>query len=398
MVNLGRNAKIRSKYMKNLLMIALFVVSVTVSVSAKVLTVDDNFAECKKAQFSSIQAAVDSAAPGDKIKVCPGVYSEHVTITKSDLSLFSEKPLQAIIKAPAIPDTVTDYAIVRVTGGAQNVQLRGFTITGPLPDALFCSTSIQSGVRIQGGASAEIIDNHITEIRSTNPALRGCQNGIAIAVGRHAESQTGFGVIRMNLIDKYQKGGIYVDNVGSGAEIVGNDIVGNVGTPDSDVIASNGIQISSGATAEIRNNDVTGNVYSPQTWGGSGIYLWDTGEVSVRQNGVTNNDFGIVLDALANGVANVSDNNASNSTWDGISVYGTEGAVVAHNTANNNGYDGIYAFTDSLNNLFEHNKMSGNAVFDAEDVSVGASTGGTANVWKKNKCVTDNRGGALCEK
>ena len=37
-----------------------------------------------------------------------------------------------------------------------------------------------------------------------------------------------------------------------------------------------------------------------------------------------------------------------------------------------------------------------NNAFDAEDISNGTGTGGTANTWTRNRCDTDNRGGALC--
>src|SRR5439155_431467 len=40
------------------------------------LIVDDDGAPCSDAQFTSIQAAVDAAAPGDRILVCTGTYLE----------------------------------------------------------------------------------------------------------------------------------------------------------------------------------------------------------------------------------------------------------------------------------------------------------------------------------
>ena len=37
-------------------------------------TVDDDRGDCPAAQFTSVQAAVDAAAPGDTIAICPGTY------------------------------------------------------------------------------------------------------------------------------------------------------------------------------------------------------------------------------------------------------------------------------------------------------------------------------------
>jgi parallel beta-helix repeat protein len=45
----------------------------------RVLLVDDDKAQCKKADFTTIQDAVNAAAPGARILVCAGTYHEAVT-------------------------------------------------------------------------------------------------------------------------------------------------------------------------------------------------------------------------------------------------------------------------------------------------------------------------------
>ena len=62
---------------------------------------------CKNADYPTIQAAVTAASPGAHIMVCPGTYVEQVTIPagKDNLTLQSQKPLQAIIQAPAVDGT-----------------------------------------------------------------------------------------------------------------------------------------------------------------------------------------------------------------------------------------------------------------------------------------------------
>src|SRR6476660_6422304 len=66
--------------------------------------VDDNLLDCPNAKFTSIQAAVTAAGPGDQVKVCPGTYLEQVRIGpgKDGLQLFSQVPQAAIIKAPVV--------------------------------------------------------------------------------------------------------------------------------------------------------------------------------------------------------------------------------------------------------------------------------------------------------
>jgi hypothetical protein len=204
----------------------------------------------------SIQDAVDAAAPGDMIKVCRGLYVEQVTIPagKDGLTLYSVPDLQAVIKAPVA--MLDPKAIVRVNG-AQNVTIRHFTIAGP--GGGICD-SIRWGVRVDSGGSALITDNHITMIRdllSMTGALSGCQNGIGVLLGRNRpdiippDVSPGSGKVVHNLIDRYQKGGVLVDNTGSSTgEVAYNEVIG---TP-SQTIAQNGIQVSRAGRGDAHHN------------------------------------------------------------------------------------------------------------------------------------------------
>ena len=53
----------------------------------KQIVVDKDKVQCPKANFTSIQAAVNAAKPGDTIKVCPDLYNESVTVNKPSLTL-----------------------------------------------------------------------------------------------------------------------------------------------------------------------------------------------------------------------------------------------------------------------------------------------------------------------
>jgi len=163
--------------------------------------VDDDHAQCPNAQFTSIQAAVVASGPGDQIKVCPGNYTEQVRIEgpqHNGLRLFSQVPLQAVIRMPLAELLPRSVVLVR---GARDVDIRHFTISGPFAFPA-CAEALDrhTGVRIVDG-SATLFGNHITEIRNANPALFGCQDGIAVLVGRQFEGQVGTATIRNNLID-----------------------------------------------------------------------------------------------------------------------------------------------------------------------------------------------------
>jgi parallel beta helix pectate lyase-like protein len=350
--------------------------------------VDNDLAQCPNAAYTSIQAAVNASGPGDQIRVCPGTYLEQVLISgpsHDGLTLFSQQPLQAIIKAPPLMTDPGD--IVRVND-ADDVTIRHFTITGPLPDHLFCSLFTRTGVRIDGNGSATLRDNYITEIRSMNPALRGCQNGIAVLVGRRFEGQVGDAWITHNLIDKYQKGGVVVDNQGSFATVDHNEIVG---PGPQIVIAPNGIQISRNAAADVSHNIVTENSYIGAD-NGTGILLFrplfepppppplppmtpfppQVDPVNVHHNRVFLND-------------------------DGIALYNTDISFISHNRSyQQRRYDGIYVNSESRDNTIDHNDTYLNFEHDCHDDSVGGGTGGTANFWIHDKGDTQNRA-ELCK-
>jgi hypothetical protein len=358
--------------------------SSTSSTYDNMLIVDDDRADCPNAQFTSIQAAVDAASPGAKIKVCRGTYMEQVTIPagKDGLTLFSEGDLQAVIKAPLV---MTDpKAIVRIAG-AHDITLRHFTITGP--GGGVCD-SIRYGVRVDSGGSATITDNHITHIRDA--VLSGCQNGVGVLVGRNFEATYGSATIVHNLIDDYQKGGIVVDGQlppdGGGvlgpvsppppvshAEVAFNLIDGIGPTA---VIAQNGIQISRGAIANVHHNVVQDNIYSPATTTGEGILLYQdsSSETTVNHNEVRNNT-------------------------DGIGLYTTSNVEVGWNHSHDNKpYDGLFADSDTSHNTIEHNLLKNNGEFDCDDISVGPYNAPAlvANPWTQDLGYTENRPG-LCK-
>jgi nitrous oxidase accessory protein NosD len=322
--------------------------------SAGQLVVDDDHLQCPSAQYTSIQTAVQSAAPGDTIQVCAGLYQETVTVDKPGLKLYSTPRQAAVIKAPPVIPTLTG-AIVDVT--ATSVKLERFTITGPGGGP--CN-SLRYGVFVGNNGSADIRDNRITEIRD-NP-FSGCQNGVAVRIGSQFLGQVGHGTVYGNFIDRYQKGGVVVDGPGTTATVQQNRIQGVGPTP---IIAQNGIQLSRGAAADADQNIVLDNSYTLPAFSSTGILLFqESGNVDVDQNEATRND-------------------------DNLAAYETTGTVIEHNDFwKSTLYDGIYMNDDTEGNLIRLNYLRNNAMFDCEDA-------GGANTWQNNDGVTSNPPG-LC--
>jgi hypothetical protein len=323
--------------------------------------------------FSQIEPAVEAANPGDTVNVCPGTYPEQVSVEEDENGLILRSLVfrAAIIQAPQ--PLMTDPGDVVTINGALNVTLRDFTVSGPLPDLLFCSLFQRTGVRIIGGGYGIIRGNHITEIRSTSPTLRGCQNGFGLAVGRQSEAQTGRVTAFGNLIDLYQKGGIFIDNAGSSGELWENLIQGESPHP---ITAQNGIQISRGAVVNFRSNRVQDNTYAlaPAT-GGTGVLLFEAGAgTTISNNSLVRNDWNL---------------NAS----------ATSGVLIRRNVAlDATEFDGISMSSTTANNRIEENFLRGNQRFDCRDTSTGPHNppAFVANPWINNDGITQFKEG-ICQ-
>ena len=334
---------------------------------------------CANPGFATIQSAVNAASSGDRINVCPGTYTEQVVIPagKNSIQLRSVKMWQAVIKAPALMiDPIK--AIVRVNG-ALNTTILAFTVTGPGGGT--CN-SLRYGIRVDSGGSADILGNHIVDIR--DDPLSGCQNGVAILVGRQAELTTGSARIFGNVIERYQKNGPTVSNTGSSAEIAHNRVLGIGPTP---LIAQNGIQVSSAATATLQHNFVSGNVYTPQTVVSTGILLFQSGQVVIAHNTITANDVGEYT--FESSPASVSYNHVRTSTFDGLIVDESSNAQLAHNKTEMNSGPGIGLYGGQSSSFTDNHVLSnaGSGILLSNDLNT--STGNTVN---DNK-VRSNGGG-----
>src|SRR5207253_6452122 len=69
------------------LALEIMVVGAQRAAAATTLLVDDDHVQCATAAYTSINAAIAAASPGDTIKVCPGLYNEQVMINKNNLTL-----------------------------------------------------------------------------------------------------------------------------------------------------------------------------------------------------------------------------------------------------------------------------------------------------------------------
>jgi parallel beta-helix repeat protein len=205
-----------------------------------VLVVDDDKAQCKKADFTTIQAAVTAASARTTILVCAGTYEESVTITKDDLR----------IRAKGAPGAV-------VLDGVGETLLAGFYIQN-------ASGNLIEGFRIQDFHEAGILlDNGDGNRVRKNVATGAHHDGIELRLGS------------------------------SGNRIEHNLLINNL------AFNACGIQIrDAGSTGNVVRHNVSIN----NNWG-IRVGLAATGNVVFHNRSINNRAFGILNFGAANGTS-----------------------------------------------------------------------------------------------
>jgi parallel beta-helix repeat protein len=435
--------------------------------------VDDDRVQIPNADYASIQAAVNAAQTGDLILVAPGSYQEQVTINKSlsiqgihsdtwHASGWSDHTSDdnsdqdwdndshnnagsAIILAPAnlgSPTSSNPGAIVRVTGSGVDVEIKHLTIEGISGG----TANLCYGVRVDGGATAEIEQNTITNIINSGDT----RFGVAINVGNSAGGvdgtgdQVGSAEIFHNSIVNYSRAGIVVNHAASWAEVKNNYISALATNVDSQT----GVEVSDGAAAIVRNNKILGNNNNSN---GTGVLLFSPGAITlpdfsnhwdwedhcgthdshifyttVENNTISGNDYGVFGISVGTVLANqnvsalVKNNSIKNNTYvgveldyssavsvnsnsisgngtghfeadGGIFLFQSTGNLVDNNSSFSNNGCGVYLDAGSTGNTIQNNSFQSNLdnaslhYADAVDLTTGNGTAGTGNQWVNDK-------------
>ncbi|MGB9430621.1 MAG: NosD domain-containing protein, partial [Candidatus Acidiferrum sp.] len=323
--------------------------------SAKQLLVDVDKVACPTAAYTSIQAAVNAASPGDEIRICPGVYVEQVVIQKS---LDIEADNGAILMPSAMVPNSTSLldaaplAVALLVSSATGVSIDGLIVDGSNSGISECAPDL-FGVAFQN-ASGTISHTTVRNFKLA-ASLNGCQSGTGIFV------QSGGGQISSVNIDAtsvhdFQKNGITANELGTQVLIRGNVVTGVGPTTGA---AQNGIQIGFGATGSITGNTITNNVWSPCTAiatctaVATNILVVQSDGVTVSNNSVSVSQVGIFIDGNS---AELSGNQSTaNSVFDGIRLEGNSNHSRS-NTVFNASESGI--FLDGNNNVIRDNTIT----------------------------------------
>lgn len=371
---------------------------------ARTLVVDNDAAECPQAEYNTIQQAVAVAEAGDKILVCPGLYTGTVPVGTPELRIEARgAPGEVVLQGTGAVGEL-GFVLLNTTG----VVLQGFTVQG----------FGRAQIRIQGGRGNTVRQN-VTRGAVVNDGIQVTSSSANVVEQNtsHGNPEDGIyiglitdipfepasdNIIRHNETFN-NRHGINIFGSGPGNVILGNRSHDNAQRGISNANLSHG--------NEIKYNHVFAN-------GLNGILVVDSSDVTVRDNRAEGNGSnGIALTATVNNVAannvvtqNLSDENAASGVLlnratgsvvgknlllgnlDGVRVFNNAAAnSIQSNFVWRSGRDGIRAEVTSSNNTIERNIVVNSVEHDAHDDSVGAGTAGTANFWIDNHCGTENR-------
>ena len=393
------------------------------------LIVDDDHMQCPNATFTSINAAVTVAAPGDTIKVCPGIYRENVIVNKQLTFLGQTQASDGRCANPVTPDrkhdSVVQYPYAPGTGAnggsaGFSVQASGVVIDGFIVEPLTGTggpTQDGDGVYSSKDVSGTVVQNSIIQHNARGVHL--FSNGLTESV------------VRMNCIRDNNLGpsntltgqGIYLDIDFSNALIEHNFTTLNSSAAmnlyiSSDVTISHNKSLADSSAVAI----FASSLDSPK--GPIEVFY----NLATKATGSTffiggaNDDLHIIDNDLRNGA--FSGIRFSNLTFVGPLLAPSLDVEVRGNQVQRMGLDpgsfpssGIRAGTNSLGdstlarnnshdnvvdgirieaggnggNVITLNTLKHNGEHDCHDDTVGPLTGATLNTWTNNEGDTENR-------
>ena len=185
--------------------------------SATTWRVDDDRANCPRASFRTIQAAVDAAAPGDTIRVCRGTYREQVIVRKNNLRL-EARPGAVVVEGEGV--RFAGLWLQDVTG----VLVQGFTVRGQKEAAIALERANENRVRKNVTHATGHMGIYLTassrNVVEENVSFDNPLEGIEVVVGSNEN------LIRGNRVFGNRRWGILVAGPAA-APAVGNVVVGN---------------------------------------------------------------------------------------------------------------------------------------------------------------------------
>ena len=249
----------------------------------------DTYTVCPSGcNYTSIQAAIDDAQPGDTIIVRDGTYTENMVVDVVNLTLQSEHGSVSTTVLAA----VNTSDVFRVT--ANSVTITGFTVRNAIDSA--------SGIHLHAVHHCTVSGNNASDnyrgiylYSSSNNNLTGNTANSNKQPSIYLSSSSNNNNLTGNIANSNNFYGIYLHSSSNNNNLTGN-------TANSNNFY--GIYLDSSSN----NNTLVGNTADSNSY--RGIFLWSSSNNSLTGNNVSNNYRGVYLSSSSN------DNHIYNNYFD----------------------------------------------------------------------------------
>jgi len=242
--------------------------------------------------YLTIQSAIDNAITGDRILVGNGTFSENINFNGKEIEIIGNGPGNSVIDGNASGSVIT-FA----NGETSNCLLRGFTIRNGSGTNINLTlpyspqTNYGGGIYING--ASPVLEDLIVENNSVAQDGENGGSGGGIYIGNGANVQFNNVTVRNNTSDRYQGGGITIEN---------SNVVFNTVTIQDNTTGNYGGGISArNANLDFTDVTITGNSAPGVNGMGGGMFLINC---TINFDNVTSNSN--TANKMGNGVCTFS--------------------------------------------------------------------------------------------
>jgi hypothetical protein len=352
---------------------------------------------CKGPTQPTVMAAVNAAAAGAVITVCPGVYTGTVVVTKPLTLRGAQHGVDARAgRTDVARESVIDgggLAGIQITGTTSGVTVDGFTIRNSGTD-----TQVHDGIEaFSGGGGFTFVNNVVTRttyginMNSAGPAPSTVSRS-RFDSNNNSGDQGGSGVficcgpgnnlsITDNLFTGNNSAAVNTagaaNNLSTGLKIQHNQSINDatfavVVNAKGAVVSDNAVTFTNKATVPVGSAFYIGG-------GTNGVQITGNSIIGGAATGIrVTNAFGAAnIGLVVSGNHIVSRKNGMQLTAQ------TSGSIKSNDVAQSTAL-GILLDSDNAGVTVTGNKVAASTTFDCQDSSTGNKTLGTANTWTGN--------------